>query len=299
MLRAQVATALYKAGAFVARRLPRSVATNAPKVLAYPLALIMKNKRVMVRRHMRRALGSTATKGVLRVATRRAFESYLRYWIESFRLPSQTTHELSDGIQVPDYRHVEEGLRKGKGVILALPHLGGWEWAGFWIAALKKLPITVVVEPIEPPQLFEWFARFRRELGMTVVPLGPAAGTEIAAALKRNEVVCLLSDRDISGGGVKVPFFGELTTLPGGPALMALRTGAPILPTAVYFAAGESHIGVVRPPLDVSRVGPVREDVKRITENLAQELEVLISAEPSQWHLFQPNWPSDTNQGPQ
>ena len=298
-MRAQVATALYKAGAFVARRLPRSVATNAPKVLAYPLAHIMKNKRVMVRRHMRRALGSTATKGVLRVATRRAFESYLRYWIESFRLPSQTTHELSDGIQVPDYRHVEEGLRKGKGVILALPHLGGWEWAGFWIAAVKKLPITVVVEPIEPPQLFEWFARFRRELGMTVVPLGPAAGAEIAAALKRNEVVCLLSDRDISGGGVKVPFFGELTTLPGGPALMALRTGAPILPTAVYFATGESHIGVVRPPLDVSRVGSVREDVKRITENLAQELEVLISAEPSQWHLFQPNWPSDTNQGPQ
>ena len=259
----------------------------------------MKNKRVMVRRHMRRALGSTATKGVLRVATRRAFESYLRYWIESFRLPSQTTHELSDGIQVPDYRHVEEGLRKGKGVILALPHLGGWEWAGFWIAAAKKLPITVVVEPIEPPQLFEWFARFRRELGMTVVPLGPAAGAEIAAALKRNEVVCLLSDRDISGGGIEVPFFGELTTLPGGPALMALRTGAPILPTAVYFAAGESHIGVVRPPLDVSRAGSVREDVKRITENLAQELEVLISAEPSQWHLFQPNWPSDTNQGPQ
>ena len=259
----------------------------------------MKNKRLMVRRHMRRALGSTATKGVLRVATRRAFESYLRYWIESFRLPSQTTHELSDGIQVPDYRHVEEGLRKGKGVILALPHLGGWEWAGFWIAAVKKLPITVVVEPIEPPQLFEWFARFRRELGMTVVPLGPAAGAEIAAALKRNEVVCLLSDRDISGGGIEVPFFGELTTLPGGPALMALRTGAPILPTAVYFAAGESHIGVVRPPLDVSRVGSVREDVKRITENLAQELEVLISAEPSQWHLFQPNWPSDTNQGPQ
>ena len=298
-MRAQVATALYKAGALVARRLPRSVATNAPQVLAYPLALIMKNKRLMVRRHMRRALGSTATKGVLRVATRRAFESYLRYWIESFRLPSQTTHELSDGIQVPDYRHVEEGLRKGKGVILALPHLGGWEWAGFWIAAVKKLPITVVVEPIEPPQLFEWFARFRRELGMTVVPLGPAAGAEIAAALKRNEVVCLLSDRDISGGGVKVPFFGELTTLPGGPALMALRTGAPILPTAVYFAAGESHIGVVRPPLDVSRVGSVREDVKRITENLAQELEVLISAEPSQWHLFQPNWPSDTNQGPQ
>ena len=259
----------------------------------------MKNKRLMVRRHMRRALGSTATKGVLRVATRRAFESYLRYWIESFRLPSQTTHELSDGIQVPDYRHVEEGLRKGKGVILALPHLGGWEWAGFWIAAVKKLPITVVVEPIEPPQLFEWFARFRRELGMTVVPLGPAAGAEIAAALKRNEVVCLLSDRDISGGGVKVPFFGELTTLPGGPALMALRTGAPILPTAVYFAAGESHIGVVRPPLDVSRVGSVREAVKRITENLGQELEGLNAAQPSQWHLFQPNWPSDSNQGTQ
>jgi len=161
------------------------------------------------------------------------------------------------------------------------------------MATVNRLPITVVVEPIEPPQLFSWFVNFRSKLGMNVVPLGPSAGTEIAAALKRNEIVCLLCDRDISGGGIEVTFMGESTTLPGGPALMALRTGAVVLPTAVYFEPNGKHLGLVRPPLDVSRSGTIKEDVVRVTSQLAQELEFLIRQDPEQWHLFQPNWPSD------
>ena len=125
-------------------------------------------------------------------------------------------------------------MADGTGVILALPHLGGWEWAGRWIADCG-IPITVVVEPLEPPELFEWFADFRRSLGMDVVPLGPGAASAAIKAVKANGVLCLLCDRDIGGGGVEVEFFGERTTLPAGPATLALRTGAPVLPTAVYF----------------------------------------------------------------
>ncbi len=104
--------------------------------------------------------------------------------------------------------------------------------------------------------------------------------------------MCLLSDRDIGGGGVEVEFFGERTTLPGGPATLALRTGAPVLPTAVFFD-GDRHRGIVRPALDIRRTGRLRDDVQRITQLLALELESLIRRAPEQWHVMQPNWPSD------
>ncbi len=287
-------TTLYRAGAIAARILPGPLAAAVPQVLALPLSKTLREKRRMVERHMSRAMGSEATSTDIRRATTNAFASYCRYWIESFRLPSVRSTRLSKGIEVPDYQYVEQALSRGKGVILALPHLGGWEWAGFWMATVNKLPITVVVEPIEPPELFQWFAGFRSRLGMKGVPLGPSAGPEIAASLKRNEIVCLLCDRDIAGGGTEVEFLGERTTLPAGPALLALRTGASVLPTAVYFQPRGGHLGVVRPPLDTTRQATVKEDVERVTGALADELAILIRRAPEQWHLFQPNWPSDS-----
>ena len=105
--------------------------------------------------------------------------------------------------------------------------------------------------------------------------------------------MCLLSDRDLTGDGVEVEFFGERTTLPAGPATLALRTGAALLPVAVYFTEGRGHKGMVRPPLDITREGRLREDIARITQALAYEFEDLIRVAPEQWHLLQPNWPSD------
>ncbi len=112
-------------------------------------------------------------------------------------------------------------------------------------------------------------------------------------ALKANHVVCLLCDRDIGGGGVEVDFFGERTRIPGGPATMALRTGAAIIPVGVYQLPTGRHHAVVRPALDVERQGRLRDDVARATQLLAHELELLIRARPEQWHLMYPNWPSD------
>jgi KDO2-lipid IV(A) lauroyltransferase len=153
--------------------------------------------------------------------------------------------------------------------------------------------VTVVVEPLEPPELFEWFADLRQQFGFTIVPLGPDAGAAVMRALKNNDVVCLLCDRDVAGGGVEVEFFGERTALPGGPATLALRTGAPLLPAAVFDRPGGKHRGLIHPPLDTARTGRLRDDVARVTQALAHELEELIRAAPEQWHLLQPNWPSD------
>jgi lauroyl/myristoyl acyltransferase len=153
----------------------------------------------------------------------------------------------------------------------------------------------VVVEHLEPPELFDWFVELRSKLGMHVIPLGPKAGAAVTAALRANHIVCLLSDRDIGQSGPRVEFFGEETTLPGGAATLSLRTGAPIFPTAVYFTDRlDAHLGWVRAPMDVERRSKkLRDDVHRITQDLASELEILIRRAPPQWHLFQPNWPSD------
>jgi KDO2-lipid IV(A) lauroyltransferase len=231
----------------------------------------------------------------LRRATRATFASYARYWVESFRLPGRSDAVIDEGHDVTGYDHVAAGLTAGRGVILALPHLGGWEWSAFWLARVMGVRVTAVVEPLQPPALFEWFAGFRRSLGMHIVPLGPDAGREVLQALARNDVVCLLADRDLAGNGVEVPFFGETTRLPAGPATLALRTGAPLCATAVYFKGdrGLGHRGVVLPPIPLDRQGRLRDDVTRLTGLLAADFERLIRAAPTQWHLLQPNWPSD------
>ncbi len=176
---------------------------------------------------------------------------------------------------------------------MALPHLGGWEWSGFWVTRVQRRPVTVVVERLDPPALFDWFVELRRSFGFEVVPLGPEAGPAAARALKANHTLALLCDRDLAGTGPEVEFFGERTTLPGGPATLALRTGAPLLPTAIYFDGADCRRSVVLPPLDTRREGRLRDDVQRVTQDLAYALEDLIRRAPEQWHLLQPNWPSD------
>ncbi len=221
-----------------------------------------------------------------------AFRSYGWYWAESFRLPSMGVAELDGRFSFEGYHHIVAARAAGHGPLMVIPHLGGWEWAAFWLTRIEGVGVTAVVEPLDPPELFEWFASFRRSLGMHVVPLGPDAAAEVVAGVRRLDVVCLLADRDIVGNGAEVEFFGERTTLPSGPALLALRTGAPLLPCAVYFE-GTGLKTVVRPPVVVERQGSLRQDVARITQSVANELEALVAHAPEQWHLMEPNWPSD------
>ena len=287
----------YKLGAVAAQLTPGPVAQALSTAAGAAMTPAMGDKRTMIERHLRR-VDPTLSGATLRRATQRAFESYARYWAESFRLPHLSRRTVERGFTVEGYdQYVLPALAEGKGVILALPHLGGWEWAGRWMT-YQGHPMTVVVEPLENAELFEWFAELRAKLGMTVVPLGPDVGSVVPRALKANEVVCLLCDRDLQRSGVPVTFFGEQTTLPAGPATLSLRTGASVLPTGVYFQRGyNAHHAIVRPPLSRERAGKLRDDVGRITQQLAGELEWLILRAPDQWHLFQPNWPSDPGYG--
>ena len=287
----------YKLGSLLSKGVPGFLSGTMGSLVGLPASLGMRDKRKMVERHMRRVRPNASSIEIRRL-TQQVFDSYARYYLESFRLPTLTSAQVAASFTVEGYHeNMLPALDRGKGVILALPHLGGWEWAGRWAADLGN-KMTVVVEPIQPPELFEWFADLRRKFGMTVIPLGPDAGPAVLKSLRNNEVLCLLSDRDITGGGIEVEFFGERTKLPAGPATLALRTGAALLPTAAYFTdRGVGHHGVIGAPMNCERHGKLREDVHRITQELAYELETFIRRAPEQWHLLQPNWPSDPGYG--
>lgn len=282
----------YRAGALAAQALPGRAVPAVSRAVGRLAARRMADRRAIVERNLRRVLGERASADEISRLAEGAFGSYSRYWIESFRLPGTSRADLDAGMSTENLGAITDGLAEGRGAILALPHLGGWEWAAFWLSEVHGAKITAVAERLEPPRLAEWFVALRRQFGIQVVPLGPSAGSACARALKQNHILALLCDRDIGGGGVPVDFFGERTTLPGGPALLALRSGAPLVPAAVYHEGG-THVGVALPPLPTERQGTLRADVARLTQQLAGRLEVLIRRAPDQWHLMQPNWPSD------
>lgn len=285
-------TPAYQGASWLARRLPRPVVAVGARGLGWGAARIARERRAQVERNLRRVDPNLSGSEMARLVDA-TFESYARYYAESFRLPGTTAADLDAGFTHEGYEHLDAALAAGNGAIMALPHLGGWEWSGFWLTQVKGFPVTAVVERLEPPALFDWFAGLRQSFGFEVVALGPEAGVATARALRANHTLALLCDRDLTGTGPEVEFFGERTTLPGGPATLALRTGAPLLPTAIYFDGPDSRRGVVLPALDTSRQGRLRDDVQRVTQDLATALEALIRRAPEQWHLLQPNWPSD------
>lgn len=285
------AYAAYRAGSVVARALPAPAIAPVARVTGDVAARLMDGRREMVRRHQHR-IRPELTEAELDRAVRNTFTSYAHYWIESFRLPGTPADVLDAGFTGTGFEHIRAGIDAGTGVVLAMPHLGAWEWAGFWTTAVQDVRVSTVVEAVEPPELAAWFTKLREDYGYEIIPLGPSSGARANAALADNRILTLLCDRDVSGAGIEVDFFGERTTLPAGPATIALRSGAPLIASTCFFD-GDHHRGIANPPIDTTRQGRFRDDVKRVTQLLATELEGLIRQAPEQWHLLQPNWPSD------
>ena len=286
-----VSVSAYRAGSLLARHVP-VVAQNAAARAVGASAAGTGQKRLVVARNLQRVLGRSMSASERRRRVAKTFEWYTRYYAESFRLPSVPVAEIDQGFGYEGFGEIAAAVERGQGPILALPHLGTWEWAAWWLALVPKFKVTAVVEPLEPPEVFEWFVGFREGLGMNIVPLGADAARTSIKALNQGQVLCLLADRDIQGNGVPVEFFGERTTLPAGPATLALRTGSPLIPSAVYWRDNTRHAAST-PPLDTERRGRLRSDVARVTQDLARDFEYLISQAPEQWHMLSPNWPSD------
>ena len=248
------------------------------------------DRRTMARRHMERVMenGADAER-----ASREIMRSYGRYFAEALWARARRVPGMLADTEVVGLEHVLNARDAGTGMIYALPHMGNWE-AAAPVAISHGVPVVAVAEVLPNKRITDWFTEMRAEFGIEIVL---ATGRievmrNLERAIAENKAVALLSDRDLKGRGVEVEFFGERTTMPPGPATLALRTGAPLLPVGCYFQDGGYKV-VVRPPLPPPGEGTKTERVAALTQALARQLEGLIRAAPQQWHLVVPNWPSD------
>lgn len=284
--------AVFKSIAAVARILPAPAMQRVSRVATAAIPTFSQDRKIIVERNLERSSGTQSTAAQTADKVKAVFRSYARYYTDTARLPGLSAAEVDRGFSYEGFRHIEDGVAKGKGTILVLPHVGGWEWAGSWLAKVPGYEVTAVVEPLENDELRDWMQGWREAVGMHILPLGEGLGTQLLRRLRDNHVVCLMSDRNLGDGGVEVDFFGEKTELPGGAATLALRTGATIVPVAVYHRGGHNH-AICEPPVPTERVGKMRDDIARITQNIADVMEMQIRREPEQWLMLQPNWPSD------
>jgi KDO2-lipid IV(A) lauroyltransferase len=282
----------YRGLAAILQRLPRRLAAGVSSGVGLAISRLWRSKRPLLRANIRRVIGPAASDAALEGLVTAAFVSYARYWVESARVGALRPDQIESTFSIEGFERLRLEMARGRGVVVVLPHVGSWEYGGRWLAQ-QGYPMTTVGELLEPAELFEWFTSQRGALGLTVLPPGPGTTVRLLDTLHAGRIVGLLADRDLVGNGVEVDFFGEKTTLPAGPALLALRANAALMTCAIYQRPKGRYHAVLSAPLDTSRTGRMREDVQRLTEDTARSLEELIRAAPEQWHLFQPNWPSD------
>jgi lauroyl/myristoyl acyltransferase len=276
----------------VVRRLPEPVAMSLGTVGGLLYYRFDRHRREVLRDNLRRVLGPSATPAELERVVRRGFALYGRYWGEAFRLENLSQEDIRRRMSIEGREHLDAALGEGRGVILAVPHLGNWDVGAAWVVA-EGYQLTTVVERLKPAELFDRFVAYRRAFGIEILPLdnGSESMRGLLRALRAGRVVALVCDRDLTGHGLPVRMFGATATMPGGPAALAIKTGASLLPSGVFHdRKGGRWVSVVRPAIRVEPSGDQRADVLALTQRLAEEFERLISRAPEQWHMLSRYW---------
>lgn len=284
----RLAAGAYLAAERLAMRLPEEANRRLSRLVAALLHRYAHRQRRTVAANMARVLGEPENSAIVRATVKEAYRSYVRYWFDTFHTRVIPPEEFLDRFRMIGEEHIDAAQKDGRGAILTLPHLGNWDLAGRYVA-ITGHRVTAVAEELPIRSVFELFLRHRRALGMNIVPLSDdrKVGEQLVRLLAENHFIALVADRDLKGTGVPVEMFGQKVMLPAGPALLSLSTGSPLLPCAPYDTPTGWSV-VVSPPLEIERSGTLRTDVTALTRRLAEEFERMISADPTQWHMFQP-----------
>ncbi|MGI9091849.1 MAG: phosphatidylinositol mannoside acyltransferase [Mycobacteriales bacterium] len=306
----------YAAGWTAVKALPMPLAAAGFR-LGADIALRRNGPRVrQLRANLRPVVGDRLGADDLERLMRRALRSYARYWLETFRLPAMDHADVAARTHVVGADRIDAAVAAGRGAILALPHMGNWDAGGVWLLN-RGHPFTTVAERLRPEALFWRFVAYRERLGMHVLPLDPGAGSPVealTAQLRAGGVVCLVADRELSANGapssgvpspgvpssgvpssgvpssgVLVSFFGQAVRLPAGPALLAARTGAVLLPVIPWFEGRDWGLSV-EPEIDVGGDGRLSERVATATQQLADSWAAHLARRPEDWHMLQPFW---------
>lgn len=251
-----------------------------------------------LRANLRRVVGPELSAAGLDALTRRGLRSYARYFREIFWLPTASPDVVAGRTRMSSGSIVSDVLAQGRGVVCALPHTGNWDAAAVAYLAQFGPPMSVVAERLRPESLYQRFQAYREALGMVVVPLTggerPSAHL-LAQTLRAGGTVCLPCERDLSSSGVPVTFFGSTITVPPGPALLAIRTGAALIPTCAGFEGDDWTIRFF-PEVVVDGTGTpkrLRDKVTQAMQKVVDQIAVGIAQAPQDWHMMQRLWQED------
>jgi KDO2-lipid IV(A) lauroyltransferase len=299
-LKDRLTDAGYGLGWSVVCRLPESWAQGAFRFFA-GLGWRRRGPRVLVLEgNLRRVIGSQAPGGQLRALSRQAMRSYARYWLEVFRLAVMPAGRLVAGVRDTGHsRAALDYLAAGRGVVLALPHMGNYDLAGAWVIAKGAGSITTVAERLKPESVYDRFVAFRAGLGVEVLPASGGTGSSfavLAQRLRAGKLVALVCDRDVTGSGIEVEFFGEKARMMGGAAALAVQTGAALMPVILWFEG--DHWGVhVHEEIAVPAAGDSKQKTAAMTQEVARLFEAGIMAHPQDWHMLQRVFAADLAPG--
>ncbi|MFJ4921689.1 phosphatidylinositol mannoside acyltransferase [Streptomyces sp. NPDC088725] len=289
----RVTDALYGLGWSTVKTLPEPVAAALGRTIA---DTVWKRRGPSVLRLESNLARVVPDAGPERLAalSKAGMRSYMRYWMESFRLPTWTDERVAADVRVEGDHHLKDVLESGRGAIVALPHLANWDLAGAWVTRTMGVPFTTVAERLKPESLFDRFVAYRESLGMEVLPHtgGSAFGT-LARRLRAGGLVCLVADRDLSASGIEVDFFGSRARMPGGSALLAQQTGAALLPVNLWYEASPVMRARIHPPVEVPGTGTRAEKTSVMTQALADAFAGGIAEHPEDWHMLQRLWLED------
>jgi KDO2-lipid IV(A) lauroyltransferase len=277
---------VYFAGWRVVRWLPESAAYK----LAYLISDILVKRNGKSVQRLRSNLARTQpdiTALNLDLLVIDAMRSYMRYWCDTFRLPDWSDQRILETTTVTNEHLLTDAIAAKTGVIVAVPHAGNWDHAGAYFCA-KGIRLVTVAERLKPEKLFLKFLAYRQAMGMEVLPLDGRVLNTLEERLNEGALVALVSDRDLSRSGIEIEFFGAPARMPAGPALLALRTKAPLITAFVSYTDNGVHIefrNVVLPS-----AGDERSKVQEIVQMTAQYFQEGISEKPQDWHMLQRIW---------
>jgi phosphatidylinositol dimannoside acyltransferase len=275
----------------------QSVTELLPRRWAYALAIVVARfayafsplARPRLEANIRIARPDLQGRALKRVAWLN-FRNHAKAYADLMLLPRANVEAMRPLLRFANMEPFEEARRIGKGLIAVTCHMGSYEVAGaIWSAT--QSPVNIFAEELEPRPLFEWYRETRARLGISVLTLDHGGIRKVLQALRDQETVITAIDRDITGSGYLMPFFGRLAPIPLGPAAIALRTGSPLFPVCVYRMPDDTFTVEGAPLVIPTSTGNARVDQVRITQELIGHLERFIRAHPEQWHVPHRIWP--------
>ena len=220
--------------------------------------------------------------------TKLGMRSYLRYWFDTFRLSKWSKNRIISTTQVIRENLLRDPIQSKQGCIVALPHAGNWDHAAAYFCS-TGITLTAVVEKLKPEAIFKKFLAYRQSIGIEAISHKEKTIPILTQRLQAGKLIALVADRDMSRNGIEVNFFGKTSKMPSGPAILAIKTGAPLITAYVRYTSGGIEI-IFDETLKPTNSGSEEEQIKIITQSMADNFAKRIKENPVDWHMLQRIW---------